>query len=186
MPRRNSFPTRRTVFDAALDTGTLALLLVAGIMVVRGARAEGPERDSASSHVAALEARDRDGRVETVLGEADRARLVFVFRTDCPACSAERERWARLAESAAARGVEVLALTSEPLSDAALSYIPSPQVAVLRVGGPARAFAEALGTQVVPTTLLVADDGAVLARVIGVMPDGTYDELRRRIEGISG
>jgi hypothetical protein len=129
-----------------------------------------------------FEAVDSAGRVAPALASSG-ARLLLLFRSDCPACAAQRPEWEALARDAAAAEVGASALTPEPLTGAVAGYFGGAPVEVRRFADAGRA-AEALDLRVVPTTLLVDDGGRVVFHHQGILPPAARDSLRAALAAV--
>lgn len=102
--------------------------------------------------------------------------LVFVFRSDCPYCAQQREGWTQLAAAAQEKGIEVVALTSEPLSGGVQNYLGDAPVPIRRVSQPAALLGE-LGIHAVPATVLVDAANKIQFHHVGLMHEAKADEL---------
>ncbi len=80
--------------------------------------------------------------------------LVFVFRSDCPACEAQKPTWLELARLADSLHVPVVAVSGELGAAASFSYFADPRIPVFTLENPTM-IATAFGTRVVPTTIVV-------------------------------
>ena len=135
--------------------------------------------------VDSLVSRVRVRTVDTSLaigGSTGRHTLVFVFRSDCPACALQRPRWLALAAEPTARRGGVLALTAENLGSPAVSGYLSGVAGV--VGAPEdseKAF-RALAVSGVPATVLIDSGGKIRFHKVGVMSpteeQGLLESLR--------
>ena len=171
--------TRRRL-TLAIDVLTLLALIVAVALMVRlqlerraGAddSAAGPA-DAASLvglSLPPLDVTDRAGRRSRLTAAGAGPRLLLLFRSDCPACAAQRPGWIRLAQAARERGIATLALTGEPVSRLASEYLTRHGVETRYLAGSAPLAA--LRIHVVPTTLLVGPRGRILRAAVGVTRD---------------
>lgn len=107
-----------------------------------------------------------------------RGMLLFVFKSDCPACALQKQEWIRLAQLAREKAVDVFALTLEELNPQVREYFAGAVVA-RRIADPAAALTS-LQITVVPATILVTDRGRIAFHAAGVL-----DSLRTRaLEGM--
>ena len=170
--------------NLAADLATLALVVgVAAAFAMRHhGRGAAPTADPAAawdSVVPAVQLHGVQGDTTLFATQASGSALVFVFRSDCHVCAAQREDWITLARMAHTHGVPVFGLTPEPLDTAVQAYFaPAPVrpfgiVNVMALGG-------TLHTSVVPTTLLVKDHRAVLLHR-GLLDDTDVRDLTRML-----
>jgi hypothetical protein len=104
--------------------------------------------------------------------------LLFVFKSDCPACAIQKPEWLRLARLAREKAVDVMAVTLEELNPQVREYFGG-MVAAHRIADP-RAALVSLQISVVPATILVTDRGRIAFHAAGVL-----DSLRTRaLEGM--
>ena len=104
--------------------------------------------------------------------------LLFVFKSDCPACALQKAEWIRLAQLAREKAVDVVALTLEELNPQVREYFGG-TVSTHRIADPAGALAS-LQITVVPATILVTDRGRIAFHASGLL-----DSLRTRaLEGM--
>ena len=163
----------------------LSLLVLCGAIVLyfttRTGTAAPPQPGPAAlrdSAFAPLRVEDSAGNPRLLVPDP-RARglLLYVFKSDCPACGLQRPEWERIARLARARAVQVAALTVEPLSPSVRNYFGSAAIPAFRAIDPGAALA-ALQTALVPTTILVTDRGHIAFHAMGLL-----DPIRtRRLE----
>jgi thiol-disulfide isomerase/thioredoxin len=138
-----------------------------------------PTPKSLDSAFAAFPVRDSSG--QTALLEPDdhaRGMLLFVFKSDCPACALQKPEWIRLARLAREKAVDVVALTLEELNPEVRGYFAG-AVPTSRIADPGAALAS-LQINVVPATILVTDRGRIAFHAAGVL-----DSVRTRaLEGM--
>ena len=173
MTSRSILERIRRFGGPTLDTLTFALLVVA-VFLFWSRRDSGPTAaqpaqyaaDTAAAPLAAVDALQQD----TVLfpDSHSRTRLVLLFRSDCPACASQLSEWLTLVRVADSAGIPTIALTPEPLGNAALTYFKPTNVAVLQIAESSELWTS-LNTRVVPTTLIVGPDRQVRFRHHGVM-----------------
>ena len=99
---------------------------------------------------------------ESIMGIDPQAagHLVYVFRSDCPACAAQKPQWIAGARIADSLGFRVVALTPEPAGDASDHYFDdAPMVSVVADVPPADLTG--LGISQVPTTIVVDRSGTI-------------------------
>ncbi|MEO5825118.1 MAG: redoxin family protein [Gemmatimonadales bacterium] len=102
-------------------------------------------------------------------GNRAKGAVIFLFRTDCPACQAQKSDWQVLANAARESGLDVYAITSETLSlPIVRNYFDASTVEVAQFDDPA-SFARDLWAAVVPTTIIVTAKGRVVFHHAGVM-----------------
>jgi len=170
--------------NLAADLATLALVVgVAAAFAMRHhGRGAAPTVDLAvawDSVVPAVQLRGIHGDT-ALFGSSARGRaLVFVFRSDCHVCAAQREDWITLARIAHAHGVPVFGLTPEPLDTAVQAYFAPAPVRPFGIVN-AAALGRTLHTSVVPTTLLVKGRHAVLFHR-GLLDDTDVRDLTRML-----
>ncbi len=83
---------------------------------------------------------DPEGRRIGLLGSSQgSSRLLYLFKTDCPACAAQKRRWVELADLARGAGWQVTAVTSETLAPWVRSYFGTPSILIRQVDDPATA-----------------------------------------------
>lgn len=86
--------------------------------------------------------------------------LVFVFRSDCPVCAAQKSNWQSMADTAATLGFGSLAVTPEPMTRAIADYFDAaPRIPVRQLAS--LDALQQLGVTHVPTTLVVDQEGVV-------------------------
>ncbi len=172
----------RARFGLLLDGLTLLVLCGAiGLYFTnrRGASPTLPTPKSLDSAFAAFPVRDSNGHT-SLLEPSGHARgmLLFVFKSDCPACALQKPEWIRLAQVARERAVDVVALTLEELHPAVRGYFGG-AVSTSRIADPGAALAS-LQINVVPATILVTDRGRIAFHAAGVL-----DSVRTRaLEGM--
>lgn len=153
--------------NLAADLATLALVVgvaVAFAMRHHVRRAAASSLDPAAawdSVIPAVQMHGVHGDTTLFATPTPSSALVFVFRTDCHVCSAQRADWIALARIADARGVPVLGLTPEPLEAPVKQYFAPAPVRPFNIVDAAE-LGHTLHTSVVPTTLLVRDHRVVL------------------------
>lgn len=152
--------------NLAADLATLALVVgVAAAFAMRHhARGAAPSADVGAvwdSVVPAVQMHGVHGDTTLFATSAPSTALVFVFRSDCHVCSAQREDWITLARVAQAHGVPVLGLTPEPVDASLEKYFAPASVRPFHIVNAAE-LGRTLHTSVVPTTLLVRDHRVVL------------------------
>ena len=182
----------KSVLSKVTDILTIGLLLGAvGLLVLqrveaRAARkADTAARAVVESHLPPSGASllgvgvaDSAGARSELFGAADgERRLVYVFKSDCPACAAQKQDWITLSQEAHRHGWAVSAVTGETLAQWVRGYLPPP-VEVLRVTDPVQA-ADRLGVSVVPTTILTGKNGRVISYHVGRMSRPALDSLRQ-------
>jgi len=176
-------PPARARFSLVLDG--LTLLVLCGAVVVFFTNRRGtPAPNSSSAAVldssfAPLEVVDSAGH-STLLAPASgrRGLLLFVFKSDCPACALQKPEWLRLAFRARERNIQVIAVTLEEITDAVRGYW-GPDVPAAQIADPAGAL-KSLQISVVPATILVTDRGRIAFHAMGVL-----DQPRLRVlEGL--
>lgn len=96
-----------------------------------------------------------------------RGMLLFVFKSDCPACALQKPEWVRLAQLAREKAIDVFALTLEELNPLVREYFAG-AVAPSRITDPGAALAS-LQITVVPATILVTDRGRIAFHAAGVL-----------------
>lgn len=122
---------------------------------------------------------DTAGQRLTLLDEAGSAggSVLLAFRSDCPACAAQKAEWMALAREAEGTGWRVAAVTPEPLEGGVRRYFGDAPVRLTRIerGSPA---GRALDVRVVPSTILVGPDGRVLFFGNGRLSAAALDSVR--------
>jgi hypothetical protein len=144
----------------------VALFLVARARVTPISRAEPDligegERISADLVLQPLTASAEPGVAAEIRVPSARPTLLLVFSSTCPSCYANLPAWRQVIE--ASRGVvRVIAVGMEPDRTSARDYAQR-HLADAEPTAPSdpRAFAEALGVNVVPLTALIDSDGTV-------------------------
>jgi len=186
MTSRSTLERIRRFGGPTLDILTFALLVVA-VLLFWSRRDSGPTAaaqlvqhpaDTSAAPLSALDALQQD----TVLfpdGHSS-TRLVLLFRSDCAACASQLSEWLTLVQVADSAGIPTIALTPEPLGDAALSYFSPTNVQVLQVKESAVLWTS-LKTRIVPTTLIVGPDREVRFRHHGVMTSTLLTTARDEI-----
>jgi thiol-disulfide isomerase/thioredoxin len=181
--------SERGLTGRLLDIGTVFCLIGAGYMMVTAQRAKasvgvaaaGDSSELVGTKVEPLLIQrmmvEGGARQDTVAGPA----LIYVFKSDCPACAAEKPEWIRLVEHARGRGIRVFAITASVLDSTTVKYFGA---ADLAVGKPtdAAAMARALGLRVVPTTVVLGTDNTVLKYHAGLMTPPQIEELNAMID----
>jgi len=145
----------------------------------RGEASSPPVTKSLDSAFAPFPIQGSDGQT-SLLRPAVHARglLVFVFKSDCPACALQKQEWLRLANLAREKAVDVVALTLEELNAPVRDYFAG-SVAASRIVDPGAALTS-LQITVVPATILVTDRGRIAFHAAGVL-----DSVRTRtLEGM--
>lgn len=164
-------------FSTVVDVAT-AIALVAAVVVfarreLAARRAPGPPAAAAALvgvPMPVLDATDSTGAARPIdVAAAGVTHLLLLFRSDCSACAMQKPAWLELAARLSALGVRVYAVTGEPRSPAAASYLGGAGVESRFVRDPAPI--SGLGLTVVPATLLVGADGRIADARIGVAPD---------------
>jgi|GEM_PF-2317818 len=159
----------------------LALLLMAGLLIRREGRAHNDQRPIVleGRRLGSIEVVDSGGQRLGIDAARERQpHLLFVFRSDCPACARQREGWGELAELARSAGVEVLALTGEPLTPSIRAYLEDAGVPVLSIKDPSPLIE--LGVLSVPTTILADETGVIRFGSVGII--GNIEMAARAIE----
>ncbi len=165
-------PTRTTL---SLVLDGLTLLALCGAVVVFFTSRKGSASSSGSSPGAVLDSAFTPFRIVDSAGRAAlleptvgrRGLLLFVFKSDCPACAAQKSEWLRLASLARERNVQVVGVTLEEITGAVGGYF-GPDVPASRIDDPATAI-RTLQISVVPATILVTDRGTIAFHVMGVL-----------------
>lgn len=122
---------------------------------------------------------DTEGNTRDLLGTNlmdPRPTLVFVFRSDCPACAAQKPSWLELAERARTMGLDAVGVTMEPLAPHVADYLSESLVPVVRLQN-AMDIADRLYTRVVPATLLVGADRKIALHRAGVLAPADREYL---------
>lgn len=170
----------RARVQTAIDIATLLALMVAvGFFVRRElSRAVGlPTAPVAGDELVGrampvLEALDTAGaRAPVDAGRIGAPLLLFLFRSDCPACAAQRAGWIELAAAARRMGARVLALTGEPAGPLASRYLAAVEVETRYSVDPSQLGALDIG--MVPTTLVIDASGTIRHATVGVIRDVT-------------
>lgn len=177
----------RGTFGRALDVLTFVVLCAAVWLLVdaRAARRGGADSQTveAAPPTVAPSVRAVDGEGDTVQVEArEGPGLLYVFRSDCPACAAQKPEWVELARLASDARVPVTALTPEPLDPAVARYFEGERIRVLQLADPRDT--ERLGARMVPTTLALGPGGRVLAHRVGRLSPAGADSLRALLAGL--
>ena len=178
------------LFSGAVDVLTLAALGAAIWLLAdtwaarkRTVAPDPPGPVAVGSRISDVDLVEADGRREKLNTAGDSAfRLIYVFKSDCPACAAQKARWIEFAAMAQEGGWNVTALTPEPLDSVVSSYFGDTAIRVMQLADPARGFAE-LQTAVVPTTIVVGQDGRVLSHRTGRLSAAAEDSLRGLLVG---
>lgn len=170
-----------------IDVLTAGAAVAALALVLRREFAPPIEREPAArADEAALVGRTPDGLQITEAGRDGRltfddgqARLVYLFRSDCPACQRTKPTWTALADSVATLA-RVHALTAEDIAEggAPASFFGSPRVRVAQVRDHAALLRE-LPTSYVPVTLAIDRTGKVALARIGVLTEQDVADLLR-------
>jgi hypothetical protein len=183
---------RKSILSKTIDVLTAGLLLGAvGLLVLQrvearaAVKAERSARAYVSSHVPPPGHRllevgvvDSLATRTALFGPADaERRLVYVFKSDCPACAAQKQDWIELSQEAQRHGWAVTAVTAETLAQWVRNYLPPP-VQVLRITDPVQA-GDRLGVSVVPTTIVAGRNGRVISYHVGRMSSSAVDSLRQ-------
>jgi hypothetical protein len=164
----------RTRLSLLLDG--LSLLVLCGAIGVyftsRRSPAQASEPAPAGLHDSAfaeLRVLDRVGRKSVLAPEpGSRGLLLFVFKSDCPACGIQKAEWIRLARLARERNVAVAGVTLEALSPAVLGYFAAPGISLFRIADPGAAL-PVLQTSLVPATILITDRRRIVFHGMGVL-----------------
>jgi hypothetical protein len=182
----------KSVLSTVADVLTIGLLLGAvGLLVLQrvearaAVRADQAARAAVVSHVPppghsllGVGVADSAGMRSELFGSADgERRLVYVFKSDCPACAAQKQDWIALSQEAHRHGWIVSAVTGETLAQWVRGYMPPP-VEVLHITDPIQA-ADRLGVSVVPTTIVTGRNGRVISYHVGRMSRSAVDSLRQ-------
>lgn len=176
---------KSSLVSRALDVGTLVLLGVATWTLLQS-RGQGSQATRAGSAATApIEVESAAGSTRALFTEMRAPRLVFIFRSDCPVCARQKPEWARLAILAERQGVRTLALTAETLRPSVKEFFATTPVEIFQAKHPDR-LSTRFRTTVVPTTLLVGENGRVVFRAVGMMGDSAVRAVRRRIERLQG
>lgn len=183
-------------FSTLLDLVSVGLLAVA-IWLFWDARGGTPSAASPQASAVSSVSRITAGRRLAVFAVADSAgemhpgiapdapgTLLFVFRSDCPACAAQKSEWQALAGLADSRGLRTVAYTPEPLAAGVPAYFGDAPVTVMRFADDASAR-DALDLRLVPTTFVVDAGGRVRLHHQGVMPPSVADSVRRLVGEIA-
>ena len=173
----------RARFGLLLDGLTLLVLCGAIGLYFTGRKSGAPPAPAVASSLdssfAPFPILDSAGH-SSLLKPEGRARgmLLFVFKSDCPACALQKPEWIRLAQLAREKAVDVFALTLEELNPLVREYFAG-VVAARRIADPGAALAS-LQITVVPATILVTDRGRIAFHAAGVL-----DSVRTRaLEGM--
>lgn len=103
--------------------------------------------------------------------------LVYVFKSDCPACAEQKAEWKHLAADVHSIGIRVVAYTPETLHSIVHGYFGDTPLSVMRFTDMTAASA-ALDIRVVPTTFLLDSDGRVIHHHEGILPRAALDSIR--------
>ncbi len=180
MARMNQPTSGRSRLSSILDG--LTLLILCGAVVVFFTNRHGSSSANASATVAPLDSAFAPLRIVDGTGHSSlltppagsRGLLVFVFKSDCPACAMQKSEWLRLAALARERNLQVVGLTLEEITGAARDYFGAGVLAA-RIADPAAAI-RTLQVSVVPATILVTDRGRIAFHAMGVL-----DQPRTRL-----
>lgn len=187
-------PATRSRHIAVLDVLSLALLVFA-LVVFHHTYTARPRSASLPATVSSLRAGDgiaplpvyaADGVKFTLLDAKDPGwSVLLAFRSDCPACAAQKADWMALAHEARSHGWQVAALTPEPLDKKVRGYFGDAPVRLARVDR-GSAAAGALGIRVVPATILVGPGRRVLFVGNGRLNPARLDSVRALLATGSG
>lgn len=184
----------KSVLSRVTDILTIGLLLGAvGLLVLQRVEARAARKADTAARMAVVShlpppganllgvgVVDSAGTRSELFGAADgERRLVYVFKSDCPACAAQRQDWIALAREAQQRGWVVNAVTGETLAQWVRGYLPPP-VRVLRITDPVQG-ADRLGVSVVPTTIVTGRNGRVISYHVGRMSPLALDSVRQML-----
>lgn len=174
-------PLRIPAFRGWDAASVIVLALAVGVLVAPEPEPE-PPTEAATRIVSPIRIPAFSaGRVDSVVDRIPvpgQRTLLYVFRSDCPACERQKPEWTSLALDARAEGWRVVALTAEARSRAVDGFFEGAPVEVLRPTDPAAA-ARHLVAPGVPTTLAVRADGTVSFHRVGVMSAAAADSLRQ-------
>lgn len=174
-------PAEPSRLGRLVDIATLGVLVLAAFLLVKP-RLGGNEVVAATpssvplpARISALPVVDSTS-LPTELVQADHPTLVFVFRSDCPACAAQRPEWIEIATEARAHGWHVTAVTAEAIVPAVGGYFSEAPVKVVQARDPMD-LPQKLGVSVVPATIVIAPGGTIPFHRVGVMNPATLDSL---------
>jgi hypothetical protein len=120
------------------------------------------------------------GETEWLPSASGTRQLLLLFRTDCPACTAQKSDWRAIAADARAQGIRVVALTPEALSPWVHTYFESDPVEVASIIRPELVF-DNLATSSVPTTIALDATGHIIFHHPGRMPEDAVIALREKL-----
>lgn len=184
----------KSVLSKVTDILTIGLLLGAvGLLVLQRVEARAARKADTAARMAVVShlpppgasllgvgVVDSAGTRSELFGAADgERRLIYVFKSDCPACAAQKQDWIALAQEAHQRGWVVNAVTGETLAKWVRGYLPPP-VQVLRITDPVQA-ADRIGVSVVPTTIVTGRNGRVISYHVGRMSPLALDSVRQML-----
>jgi hypothetical protein len=183
--RKSTLSRAVDVLTAGLLLGAVTLLVMQRVEAHSAEKAERAARALLSLHIPPAGHKllgvgvvDSAATHTELFGSADtERRLVYVFKSDCPACAAQKRDWVELSQLAHRNGWTVTALTGETLARWVRGYLPPP-IQVLRITDPIQA-ADRLGVSVVPTTIVTGRNGRVISYHIGRMSGSAVDSLRQ-------
>ncbi|UCC72839.1 MAG: hypothetical protein JSV86_21215 [Gemmatimonadota bacterium] len=132
------------------------------------------------------ERRDGNGSRERIRVPGERATLLLLFNSTCPACYANLSAWGRVVASA--EGVaSVLAVAMEVDRGAARGYVRRYlPTTVAVVPKDARELAGVLGVGIVPATALVDPDGVLRYIRQGSLDASAVDSLLSALRALKG
>lgn len=106
--------------------------------------------------------------------------LLLLFRTDCPACTAQKSEWRTIAAAARAKGIRVVALTPEALTPWVHSYFENDPLEIASLARPDQVF-DNLATSSVPTTIALDATGHIIFHHPGRMQEDAVTVLRGKL-----
>lgn len=152
----------------ALRGAALALVLALVLARGDGSMAGAAVAHDASLRLEAIGLRDDAGRVTSMQAWRGRWVVVNLWATWCAPCRRELPSLGRFSEAVAPEGVAVLLLTLDDDPQFAIEYLRQRSIGLPNYVPLDRARAKAtLVVDAVPTTLIVAPDGRVTARIMG-------------------
>lgn len=184
-------PSRASFLSRVVDGLTLLVLGVA-IFLLLESRLGRRDVAGTGTHPATLQAlpaiaaRDSVGapvNLRSIALTTGTPTLLYLFRSDCPACMEQRDGWREAAASARRAGWQIVAITPEALTPSILAYFESEDVHVLRSDDPLRLFSD-LRSPGVPTTIAADGSGTVRFHRLGVLDSIHTDSLHRILHDI--
>lgn len=128
-----------------------------------------------------------DSRVEqlTLFGSPGAPQLLFIFRSDCPACEVQKPTWLDLAHLADSLNAQTVAISPQMGAESVYRYFSDDApIQVVALAEPS-AIWTGLGTRVVPTSIVVDGRNRMRFRHEGVLSRVEYETIRSLLREIT-